>query len=97
MTFFDGRCAHAVSLRAFPAAATVGAAGLRIDHYWASQTVTRSAGTEARSTGLSSRLLLSVSWLSTLGWAVAWVVAVAIGVAVFFGLGKERQPRSPVA
>ena len=46
---------------------------------------------------LLGRLLLSVSWLTTLGWAVAWVVAIAIGVAVFIGLGKERQPRSPVA
>lgn len=46
---------------------------------------------------LLGRLLLSVSWLTTLGWAVAWVVAIAIGVAVFIGLGREKQPRSPAA
>lgn len=46
---------------------------------------------------LLGRLLLSVSWLTTLGWTVAWVVAIAIGVAVFIGLGREKQPRSPAA
>lgn len=46
---------------------------------------------------LLGRLLLSVSWLTTLGWTVAWVVAIATGVAVFIGLGREKQPRSPAA
>lgn len=46
---------------------------------------------------LLGQLLLSVSWLTTLGWTVAWVVAIAIGVAVFIGLGREKQPRSPAA
>lgn len=42
---------------------------------------------------LLGQMLLSVSWLTTLGWTVAWVVAIAIGVAVFIGLGREKQPR----
>ena len=46
---------------------------------------------------LLGRLLLSFSWLTTLGLTVAWVVAIAIGVAVFIGLGREKQPRSPAA
>ena len=46
---------------------------------------------------LLGQLLLSVSWLTTLGWTVAWVVAIAIGVAAFIGLGREKQPRSPAA
>jgi len=44
---------------------------------------------------LLGRLLLSFSWLTTLGLTVAWVVAIAIGVAVLIGLGREKQPRSP--
>jgi hypothetical protein len=46
---------------------------------------------------LLGQLLLSVSWLTTLGWTVAWIAAIAIGVAVFIGLGREKQPRSPAA
>ena len=46
---------------------------------------------------LLGRLLLSFSWLTTLGLTVAWVVAIAMGVAVFIGLGREEQPRSPAA
>lgn len=35
------------------------------------------------------RVLLSIHWLTTLGWLVAWLVAIAVGVAVFVGLGRS--------
>ncbi len=38
---------------------------------------------------LLGRVLLSISWLTTLGWLVAWLVAIAVGVAVFVGLGRS--------
>ncbi len=38
---------------------------------------------------LLSRVLLSISWLTTLSWLLAWLVAIAVGVGVFVGLGRS--------
>ena len=38
---------------------------------------------------LLGRVLLSIHWLTTPGWLFAWAVAIAIGVAVFVGLGRS--------
>ena len=38
---------------------------------------------------LLGRVMLSMHWLTTLGWLVAWLVAIAVGVAVFVGLGRS--------
>ena len=38
---------------------------------------------------LLGRVLLSMHWLTTPGWLVAWAVAIALGVVVFVGLGRS--------
>jgi hypothetical protein len=38
---------------------------------------------------LLGRVLLSVHWLTTPGWLVAWALSIALGVAVFVGLGRS--------
>ncbi len=38
---------------------------------------------------LLGRVLLSIHWLTTPGWLLAWLVAIALGVVVFVGLGRS--------
>ena len=39
------------------------------------------------------RLLLSISWLTTISLTIAWTAAIAVGVAVFIGLGRPGRSR----
>lgn len=36
-------------------------------------------------------VLLSIHWLTTPGWLLAWALAIAVGVAVFVGLARPAQ------
>jgi hypothetical protein len=44
---------------------------------------------------LLGRVMLSLSWLTTLSWAIAWVIALAAGTAVFVGLGRPASMARP--
>ena len=44
---------------------------------------------------LLAQVLLSLSFLTTAGWAVAWIVAIAAGAAVYIGLGRRPRHHMP--